>query len=114
MDMLQSMNFWPRVIRLLSVVLFLSISGCGQKKPIVLPDGQLIYLLEASQNPATKAISTRILTKDSQGKSVSFAPQDYLKVNGYYVLSPGLLLQIANLLVKEDPALAAAILKANQ
>lgn len=108
-------HFSVKVTLLTSVFLFLStLEGCGPKKPIVLPDGQQIFLLESSLNQGTKKVVTRILQKDSQGNAVAFQPTDYLKVDGYYVFSPGLTLKIANLLVKVDPALANAILKANQ
>jgi predicted small lipoprotein YifL len=98
----------------ISAILFLSIlGGCGPKKPILLPDGQQIFSLESFQNDQKKIV-TRILQKDSAGKVVAFKPEEYLKIDGFYVVSPGLMRKIADMLVKMDPELADAILKANQ
>lgn len=57
---------------------------------------------------------TRILQKDSSGNTVAIDPKGYPKLDGYYLFSPGLTRHVADLVVKQDPALAAAILKANQ
>lgn len=45
---------------------------------------------------------------------MAFQGEEYLRLDGHYVLSQGLLLEIADLLVKVDPELAKKILEANR
>jgi len=104
--------FWQEKMSWGFLVFLMSIcASCAHKSPLLLPTTNQIYLIESFRNQETKKIVTRILQKDSAGKMKALSPEDYLKVNDYYVVDPTTMRQIMDRICSEEPEFCEELFK---